>query len=93
VVRIVERVCLLICASAAMACTGPARVIPHPGGGYGIQTGVQVGWATKRVLSKQNPETLVAEDGTVCRVAPDRYAGTEVKAMVYCDWQPGEPRR
>jgi hypothetical protein len=50
-----------------------------------------LGWATKRVISKQNPETLVADDGTVCRVAPDRYASTEVKAMVSCNWQPGEP--
>jgi hypothetical protein len=91
--RIIKRFFLLVGAFGIAACTGPARITPHPGGGFGVQTGVQIGWATKRVLSKQNPETLIAEDGTVCRVAPDRYAGTEVKAMVYCDWQPGEPRK
>jgi hypothetical protein len=88
-----KRVFLIVVALDVAACTVPARVSPNPGGGFGVQVGPQIGWQTKRVLSKQNPDTLVAEDGTVCRVAPDRYAGTEIKAMVYCDWQPGEPRK
>ena len=91
--RTFERLLYFAAALGAVGCTVPAQISPHPGGGFGIQTGAAIGWATKRVLSKQPPETLVAEDGTVCRVAPDRYAGTEVKAMVYCDWQPGEPRK
>jgi hypothetical protein len=43
------------------------------------------------VLTKQPPETLVADDGTVCRVAPDRYRETEAGALIACPWQPGEP--
>ena len=91
--RIIRQFFVFVVGIGIMACTNPTLVTPHPGGGFGIQTGPAVGWASKRVLSKQSPETLLAEDGTVCRVAPDRYAGTEVKAMVYCDWQPGEPHK
>jgi len=61
--------------------------------GYGVSTGVNIGWSTKRIVTKQPPETLVAEDGTVCRVSPDRYKDTDLKALVQCDWQLGEPVR
>jgi hypothetical protein len=85
---------VLISAFGIAGCAVPPTITPRTaGGGFGVQVGPQLGWATKRVLSKQSPETLVAEDGTVCRVAPDRYASTEVKAMVSCEWQPGEPRK
>ncbi|HUQ99860.1 MAG TPA: hypothetical protein VM166_10420 [Gemmatimonadaceae bacterium] len=84
----------LISGFGVAACTAPATITPRTtNGGFGVQVGPQLGLATKRVMYKQAPETLVADDGTVCRVAPDRYASTEVKAMVSCEWQPGEPRK
>ena len=56
-----------------------------------MQSGVRLGWASKRVVTKDPPSTLVAEDGTVCRVAPDRYADTKVGRAINCDWQLGNP--
>jgi hypothetical protein len=44
-----------------------------------------------RLATKAAPNTLIAEDATVCRVAPERYAQTEVRALVWCDWQPAPP--
>jgi hypothetical protein len=91
--RIVSKL-FLVSGLSVVACTVPATITPRTAGsGVGVQVGPQLGWATKRVMYKQSPETLVADDGAVCRVAPDRYASTEVKAMVSCNWQPGEPRK
>ena len=78
--------------AAAAACASAApRVVTGPGGAVGVTAGVRLGWATKRLATKEPPATLVAEDGTVCRVTPDRYAATEERALVSCDWQPGAP--
>lgn len=85
----------LVVAGAAFAigcAPGPARIGSRDGL-IGVETGVQLGWRTKRVATKQPPETLLAEDGTVCRVSPDRYAATEVGVGVACDWQIGAPVR
>jgi hypothetical protein len=77
--------------AVVIACApGPPRVIPRSGG-VGVEQGVVLGWAWKRVLTKDPPATLVAEDGTVCRVAPDRYADTKVGRGINCDWQLGNP--
>ena len=66
----------------------PVRVRSDPATGavYG-ETGVVLGYAPKRVLAKTPPETLVAADGTVCRVAAERYARTEVGQAAACVWQ------
>ena len=47
----------------------------------------RLGWYTKRVVTKQAPETLYAEDGTICRLSPERFRDTAVGALLYCNWQ------
>ena len=42
--------------------------------------------ATKRVRAKRPPATLLAEDGTVCEMAPEAFEHTAVGAMVRCAW-------
>lgn len=79
----------LAVAAGGCASAGPARVETTPGGGVAVVGGMQLGWARKVVATKQPPETLVARDGTVCRVAPDRYNDTAPGALIDCDWQPG----
>ena len=49
--------------------------------------GQRLGWYTKKVVAKRAPETLLAEDGTICRVAPDRFAATRTDTAVHCNWQ------
>ena len=65
-------------------CVHP-HIEPRPGGA--VIKSTRTGWYTKKVVTKTPPETLLAEDGTICRVAPDRYAHTDVGTLVYCDWQ------
>lgn len=42
--------------------------------------------ATKRVAAKRAPGTLVAEDATLCEMAPELFSGTGVGTMVRCSW-------
>jgi hypothetical protein len=59
---------------------------PGPTGGAVVKS-ARLGWYTKKVVAKRTPETLLAEDGTICRVAPDRFSNTATGAAVYCNWQ------
>jgi hypothetical protein len=82
---------LLFLLTALVACaSGPARVSPQSGG-VRVERGMALGWGVKRVVTKTPPSTLVAEDGTVCRVSTDRYKDTKVGRSVSCDWQLGNP--
>jgi len=62
-----------------------------PGGGAGVvvtsPATVKAGTMRKRVVSKQEPDTLVAEDGTTCRVSADRYRDVEIGRDELCTWQ------
>ena len=77
--------------AGVVACSPAAHVTPTAGGVRVDQP--RLGWATKRVLTKQEPSTLIAQDGTICRVAPDRFKDTQVGRDTLCDWQPGNPPR
>lgn len=57
-------------------------------GAGGITTATaNSGWRTRKVVEKKPTETLVADDGTICRVAPDRFTVTTVGSLVPCNWQ------
>ena len=66
-------------------CARPV-VEPKPGGGVTV-TSARIGWYTKKVMTKREPETLLAEDGTICRVSPDRFRATKSGSAVLCNWQ------
>lgn len=84
---------ILFAFALPIACaSGPARVTPGPSGGISVEQGTQLGWATKRVITKQEPSTLIAQDGTVCRVSPERFKDTRVGRETVCEWQLGNPR-
>ena len=77
-----------ILALAALPCvTGcRPRYVELDGRGAVVKSN-RLGWYHKKVVTKQAPETLVADDGTICRVAPDRFRSTAAGALVYCNWQ------
>jgi hypothetical protein len=75
---------LLILLGATPACPG-RHIAVGPGGV--VASSRQIGWYRKKVITRQEPETLLAEDGTICRVSPDRFAATKIGAVVYCNWQ------
>jgi hypothetical protein len=60
-------------------------VEPNPGG-VTVKS-ARLGWYTKKVITKREPETLLAEDGTICRVSPDRFRATKSGSAVLCNWQ------
>jgi hypothetical protein len=70
---------------AVGACARPRYIEPTPHGA--VVTSAKVGLYTKEVMTKKDPDTLVADDATICRVSPDQYASTRVHSMVYCNWQ------
>ena len=76
---------------ACVACGPATQVRPAPGGVRVDQP--RLGWSTKRVMTKQEPSTLLAQDGTICRVSADRFKDTQVGRDTACDWQPGNPVR
>ena len=77
----------LVCVIAATAGTSCVHRFIEPHAGGVVVKSDQIGWYTKKVVTKRPPEVLLAEDGTICRVAPDRFAGTANGALVYCHWQ------
>jgi hypothetical protein len=44
---------------------------------------------TREVLTKRAPDTLMARDGSSCRVEPTAYAATAVGTQFRCPWVPG----
>jgi hypothetical protein len=47
----------------------------------------RLGMHSKAVLTKKEPDTFLAEDGTICRVSEDRFKDTAAHSLVYCNWQ------
>ena len=78
-------ICILLAVLAAAGSCAPRYVEPRPGGI--IVRSDRTGWYLKKVTAKDPPETLLAEDGTICRVAPERFRSTSIGALVRCNWQ------
>jgi hypothetical protein len=70
---------------ATSSCARPF-VEPARNGGVAVRS-ARIGWYTKKVVTKRAPETLLAEDGTICRVSPDRFEATASGSAVLCNWQ------
>jgi hypothetical protein len=51
-----------------------------------LSAGPQPGYAIKRVLERQPPATLVADDGSVCRTSPQRFNATKEGRWIDCIW-------
>jgi hypothetical protein len=51
-----------------------------------LAAGPQAGYAIKRVVDKQKPAVLVADDGSVCRTSVERFARTRAGKWISCDW-------
>ena len=77
---------MLACSVVLLAACSPQTKLGARPGGI-VVSSANTGWATKKVVEKQPPETLMAEDATICRVSPDRFKDTAVGALVPCNWQ------
>jgi hypothetical protein len=65
--------------------TRPPVIEPGPHGA--VVTSARIGMYTKSVMTKKEPDTLLADDGTICRVSADRFRDTAVHTLAYCNWQ------
>ena len=81
--------CLVVTASASMmlsACYSRPPVVEATRNG-GVVRNAKTGMYTKAVMTKKEPDTFLADDGTICRVPADRFRDTPVHTLVYCNWQ------
>jgi hypothetical protein len=51
-----------------------------------LSAGPQPGYAIKRLVEKKSPDTLVSDDGSVCRTSRARYASTREGQWIACIW-------
>lgn len=80
--------CLGVIALAAATfagCSRPRYLEPAPNGA--VISNARIGLYTKVVIAKKEPDTLIADDATICRVPSDRFRSTTVNSLVYCNWQ------
>jgi hypothetical protein len=68
------------------SCAGRRPIIEATPNGAVVRS-ARIGLYTKAVLTKKEPDTLMADDGTICRVPPDRFRDTAANSLVYCNWQ------
>jgi hypothetical protein len=77
---------LVVAATILSGCTHrPIYVEPSPNGV--VLTGAKLGMYHKEIVTKKDPDTLVAPDATICRVAPDVYKSAALHSVIYCNWQ------
>jgi hypothetical protein len=75
-----RRIVWVIAALSLGGCLAPAK--------YSMGADGQ-GWGRKPVDGKVAPATLVARDGSVCRVSAERFGRVEVGDRVTCMWSAG----
>ena len=76
---------LLTLLFSALACARPDYAEAGPGR-VSLSAGPQPGYGIKRVVERQAPETLIADDGSICRTSPERFSGTHAGALIACVW-------
>lgn len=79
------RVLTLIISCLMAACARPDYAEARPDFLL-IAAGAQPGYGIKPVVRKENPITLVADDGSVCRTSAERFADITVGKWIACAW-------
>jgi hypothetical protein len=75
----------LLIACAISSCARPDYAETWPTS-FQLSAGPQPGFAIKKVVHKQRPIFLVADDGSVCRTSVERFGSTRVGKWISCDW-------
>ena len=87
----VRRLMLFLVVNAGVALLfsgcGPRPPVIEPTPNGAVVRSARIGLYTKAVLAKKEPDTFLAEDGTICRVPADRFRDTAAHTLVYCNWQ------
>jgi len=79
---------IAIATTVAAGCRLNGPVGDHPGTMATSPEPALVTETTREVLTKRAPDTLIARDGSSCRVGPTVYAATAAGAQFRCPWVP-----
>jgi hypothetical protein len=83
----ISRVAFIVLTSGlATGCLGHGARIGQPTATSGTREPVLSAEDTRKVMTKQAPDALIAPDGSSCRVAPDVFASTKVGSFFRCRW-------
>lgn len=85
-----HRLLLLTLVFSALACARPTYVDGWPDR-FKFSGGAQPGFAIKQVIEKQPPVTLLADDGSICRMSRERFSRTNEGALIACVWNLPDP--
>jgi hypothetical protein len=78
-----------LAATVLGGCRMSGPVGDHPGTMAPSREPALISETTREVLTKRAPDTLIARDGSSCRVATDVYAATAPGSQFRCPWVPG----
>jgi hypothetical protein len=78
---------LLLGSLLACACSPRAdQVFVVPGQFVSGTSGAQPGYAVKLVRAKEAPATVLGDDGSLCRLAAERFDRVDVGDWLSCEW-------
>jgi hypothetical protein len=77
---------VLLTLALATGCVAHGARLGQPTSAGGTHEPVLSPEDTRRVMTKQGPDALIAPDGSTCRVAPDVFASTKVGSFFRCRW-------
>ena len=77
----------LLVACAVSGCARPDYAERWPAS-FELSAGPQPGYAIKKVVDKQEPALLLADDGSICRTSVERFTSSETGKWIACDWTP-----
>lgn len=78
---------LLLSALLVWGCAPRAdQVFTAPGRFASGSSGAQPGYAIKLVRARQAPAEVVGDDGSLCRLTPERFAKVAVGDWLSCEW-------
>jgi hypothetical protein len=81
--------CTAIGAMAVAGCRFNGPVGDRPGTMTTSPEPALAAETTREVLTKRAPDTLIARDGSSCRVGPKVYVATAIGTQFRCPWVPG----
>jgi hypothetical protein len=82
----ISRASSLVILAATLGCTLNGPVIGQRAGTQPTREPVIAAEVTLEVMTKQEPDALIARDGSACRVSPDVYSSTRIGSMFRCRW-------
>ena len=89
IVRLPTTQLLALTAIVIAGCRLNGPVGDHPGTMAPSREPALISATTREVLTKRPPDTLIARDGSSCRVAANVYAATAAGSQFRCPWVPG----